>query len=244
MLVERSHLHQRPRRVGAHWIMGDKERMGLERLRRALPYRPPGRPSRSHGRRGAIAGNPLITDEADHRGCGGRQLISRGFSRRSIATQAAKAAEVAMVSAMMMPIASARPQTPPTMSPSPPRMVAQKAVEAVSLAAVTNRSSRTTLRQRFSPHPLSFPRTTWQRFSRAKTDSGWPLLMANFSGFILLATCSIYEATSGSFFYTVLSVSFVLGVLRTGHVILCVAHGKTGLTAAGKPITEPSDIHG
>ncbi|WP_354645232.1 hypothetical protein [Kitasatospora camelliae] len=83
---------------------------------------------------------------------------------------------------------------------------------------------------------MSAPRTTWQRFNRAKTDSGWPLLIVNFTLFILLSALALPRAMSGSFFFTYLSVGFTLGVLRTGYVMMCVAQGKTGLTATGEPI--------
>ncbi|GAA2837717.1 hypothetical protein GCM10010441_72530 [Kitasatospora paracochleata] len=89
------------------------------------------------------------------------------------------------------------------------------------------------------------PRTALQRFNRAKTDSGWPLLLANFALFVVLGAYSLNAAASGSFLFTVLSVNLVLGALRTGHVMLCVAQGKTGLTATGERIavdvtTDPS----
>lgn len=101
---------------------------------------------------------------------------------------------------------------------------------------MTERPPRPTLKQRFSPHPPSSPRNAFQRFNRAKTDSGWPLLLANFAIFAGLAGYGLRAAASGSTLFTVLSVTFVLGVLRTGHVMVCVARGMTGLTADGAPV--------
>lgn len=65
--------------------------------------------------------------------------------------------------------------------------------------------------------------------------------MANFTGFVLFAAVGIQRAFSGSIFFAVLSVSFVLGVARTGYVMLCVAQGKTGVTASGDPIHDIRD---
>ncbi|GAA2739165.1 hypothetical protein GCM10010440_00880 [Kitasatospora cinereorecta] len=110
------------------------------------------------------------------------------------------------------------------------------------MAAMTQRSSRPTLKQRFSPHPANAPRTGWQRFNRAKTDSGWPLLLANLAGFTAFSIYSVNEALAGSLFFSVGSITFILGALRTGHVMLCVAQGKTGITASGEAIpAEPSE---
>jgi hypothetical protein len=39
--------------------------------------------------------------------------------------------------------------------------------------------TRSDLRAADQPYPILTPRSTWERFNMAKTDSGWPLLIAN-----------------------------------------------------------------
>ncbi|WP_457030052.1 hypothetical protein [Kitasatospora sp. P5_F3] len=83
------------------------------------------------------------------------------------------------------------------------------------------------------------PRTTWQRLNRAKTDSGWPLLLINFCYFAVLLTLTLTWTASGTWLYVFPAVALGLGLLRTGYVILCVAQGKTGLTAPAATAAAP-----
>ena len=109
------------------------------------------------------------------------------------------------------------------------------------MPGMTERSSNGTLRQRFSPHPMTMPRTAWQRANRAKTDSGWPLLIANFAYFTLLAAGMLTIAGSGvlrqSVVFYFLAYPSVVGMVRTGYVMICVAQGKTGQLAPVSPQT-------
>ena len=102
------------------------------------------------------------------------------------------------------------------------------------MSAVTRLYADRTRRERFSPYPTHTPRTALQRFNNSKTDSGWLLLTANFAYYIALTSGFVYVVSRGGFGITyflllaiVLSLSGVLGLARTGYVMVCVARGKT-----------------
>jgi hypothetical protein len=108
------------------------------------------------------------------------------------------------------------------------------AISHCSMCPMTQRSFVGEVKRRFSPHPTQIPRTTWQKLNRAKTDSGWLLLGLNFFTFALFAVTFIFTATSVhafSVFYWWLSVGCILGLLRTGQVMVCVARGGAGQLA-------------
>ncbi|MGW1070761.1 hypothetical protein ACWD4F_40480 [Streptomyces aureus] len=107
---------------------------------------------------------------------------------------------------------------------------------------MTQRSSAGAFKRRFSPHPTQVPRTTWQKFVRAKTDSGWPLLVLNFLAYALFVVTFIHLALAAhvlSVIYWWLSVGCVLDLLLTGHVMVCVARGQAGRLAPEAPGTSP-----
>ncbi|MEU4087296.1 hypothetical protein [Streptomyces aureus] len=107
---------------------------------------------------------------------------------------------------------------------------------------MTQRSSAGALKRRFSPHPTQVPRTPWQKFVRAKTDSGWPLLVLNFlrsAVFVVIFIDSALAAHALAPIYWWLSVGWVLDLLLTGHVMVCVARGQAGRLAPEAPGTSP-----
>ncbi|MEU6271948.1 hypothetical protein ABZ871_05920 [Streptomyces populi] len=107
---------------------------------------------------------------------------------------------------------------------------------------MTQRSSSGRFKRRFSPHPTHVPRTAWQKLNRTGTDSGWPLLTLNFVITALVTALFMDLALSAhvlAVFYWWLSVGCVIGLLRTGYVMVCVARGRTGQLAPEIPRTSP-----
>lgn len=104
-----------------------------------------------------------------------------------------------------------------------------------SIVLMSRRSVTSDLKRRFGPHPMHTPRTAWQRFNRAKTDSGWLLLLLNFLTLIVFGAIFTHLAISRhggiSTLYWYCSVGNFLGVLRTAYVMVCVARGQTGQLA-------------
>ncbi|MGW3917425.1 hypothetical protein ACWEBX_39030 [Streptomyces sp. NPDC005070] len=95
-------------------------------------------------------------------------------------------------------------------------------------------------KRQFSPHPTHVPRTAWQKLNRARTDSGWPLLTLNFFTSALFAALFMDWALSAHLLaalYWWLSFGSVIGLLRTGYVMLCVARGQAGQLAPEVPGT-------
>ncbi|WP_371493795.1 hypothetical protein OG871_02000 [Kitasatospora sp. NBC_00374] len=95
----------------------------------------------------------------------------------------------------------------------------------------------------FNPHPLTTPRTTWERLRLPKTDSGRPLLVANLAFHVLIAAVLGFAALTGpgSILYSAGAVSAVTGAVRTGYIMRFVARGETGVTADGEVIVADSD---
>jgi hypothetical protein len=108
---------------------------------------------------------------------------------------------------------------------------------------MTQRSSMGELKRRLSPHPTKMPRTAWQKFNRAKTDSGWPLLVLNFCSSAFFAALFTHHAISAhllSVYYWWLSVGCFVRLLQTGYVMVCVVRGQVGRLAPAPEAPGPS----
>ncbi|GAA2749882.1 hypothetical protein GCM10010440_55970 [Kitasatospora cinereorecta] len=101
------------------------------------------------------------------------------------------------------------------------------------MGGVLTRSDRGIFEQRISPYPISTPRSTWERFNMAKTDSGWPLLIANLLLAAAAAGVLTYLGASRSRLFLVLGIAMIGHVIRTVYVMACVVRGGTDRLAPG-----------
>ncbi|MEV6840111.1 hypothetical protein AB0N17_37405 [Streptomyces sp. NPDC051133] len=94
-------------------------------------------------------------------------------------------------------------------------------------------SDRGTFQQRISPYPISTPRSTWERFNVAKTDSGWPLLIANLLlGAAAAGLCTYLSASRGRSFL-LFAVALAGHAVRTLYVMVCLARDESDRRTTG-----------
>jgi hypothetical protein len=101
------------------------------------------------------------------------------------------------------------------------------------MGGMLTRSDRGTFEQRISPYPISTPRSAWERFNMAKTDSGWPLLIANLLLGVAAASVFTYLGASRSRLFLVFGIAMTGHAIRTIYVMACVARGETDRLAPG-----------
>ncbi|MEY9845220.1 hypothetical protein ABH940_002290 [Streptacidiphilus sp. BW17] len=105
-----------------------------------------------------------------------------------------------------------------------------------------NQPHRGTFEQRISPYPMWTPRSRLERFNRAKTDSGWPLLIANLLCSGACAVLFLEVAKPISLLCYVASMGLMANGLRTIYVMICVARGETDRLAPGCTPAPAEDV--